>query len=416
LAAQETSVKQVFISHATEADGEFAGRLAGDLRRLGIAVWIAPDSIQPGEAWVDAIERGLGESSHLVVVLTPAALESEWVEMETDTAIALERNGRIKVIPLDVKACQAPLLLSNYQMVGFRGGYDGGLSQLVRVLGVSVPSAEPAPAPPQAPERAPAPEVVSPPVVERRQPFEPELIHIPAGEFLMGSDPSQDEDARDSEQPQHSLHLPGYTIAKTPVTNAQYLAFVQATNQKPPEHWNRGKPPGDKADHPVVYVSWQEAVAYCEWLAETTGRAYRLPGEAEWEKAARGTDGRIWPWGNEWDPKRPNSEEGGRRDTTPVGQYSPRGDSPYGCVDMAGNVQEWTLSLWGGGWEEPEFRYPYDPEDGRQNLGAGNEVRRVMRGGAFDLSQGNVRCADRNRHYPVYRLINLGFRVCVAAR
>ena len=134
LAAQGTSVRQVFISHATAADGHFAQRLAGDLRRLGVPVWIAPDSILPGEEWVDAIQRGLGESSHMVVVLTPAALESRWVKMETNAAIALERAGRIKVIPLDVEACEVPLLLGNYQMVFFRPGYDAGLSRLAGVL------------------------------------------------------------------------------------------------------------------------------------------------------------------------------------------------------------------------------------------------------------------------------------------
>jgi formylglycine-generating enzyme required for sulfatase activity len=178
-------------------------------------------------------------------------------------------------------------------------------------------------------------------VVERRQPFEPELIPIPAGEFLMGSDPRTDKNAGDDEQPQHYLHLPDYSIAKTPVTNVQYLAFVQSKGQKPPKYWKGGKPPGDKEDHPVVGVSWEDAMAYCNWLAEAMGKAYRLPSEAEWEKAARGADGRIWPWGNEWDEKRCNTREGGPGDSTPVGQYSPGGDSPYGCVDMAGNVFEW---------------------------------------------------------------------------
>ena len=167
------------------------------------------------------------------------------------------------------------------------------------------------------------------------------------------------------------------------MTNTQYLAFVEATGRKPPLHWEGGKPPGGKEDHPVVYVSWHHAMAYCQWLAKTTGRAYRLPSEAEWEKAARGGlrigkkdnpyPDRIYPWGNERDEKRCNSGEGGLRGTTPVGQYSPGGDSPYGCVDMAGNVWEWTLSLWGKELDEPDFKYPYDPEDGRemQRLRAG---------------------------------------------
>jgi formylglycine-generating enzyme required for sulfatase activity len=144
MASQTTSPRQVFISHASQ-DADFAHRLADGLKRLGVQVWIAPDSILPGEGWVKAIERGLRESSHVVIVLTPAALESEWVEKETDVAIALERKGRIKILPLDVEACDVPLLLSSYQMVSFRQDYSAGLSQLARILGLS-------PAPP-APER-----------------------------------------------------------------------------------------------------------------------------------------------------------------------------------------------------------------------------------------------------------------------
>jgi len=134
---------KVFISHAT-ADAHFAHRLADDLQRLDLQVWIAPESIRPGEGWVSAIERGLEESSHMVVVLTPAALESQWVKKETDVAIARERKGRIGVIPLDVKPCEVPLLLSSYQMVSFRRDYNAGLSQLATNLGLCVAPPKPA--------------------------------------------------------------------------------------------------------------------------------------------------------------------------------------------------------------------------------------------------------------------------------
>jgi formylglycine-generating enzyme required for sulfatase activity len=383
-----TSVKQVFISHATEADGEFAGRLAGDLRRLGVRVWIAPDSIPEGEQWVDAIERGLGESSHIVVVLTPAALKSRWVKRETNAAMELENKGRMQVIPLDVEPCEAPLLLSGYQMVRFRGGYEAGLSQLGETLELGVAQ-------------------------ERRQPLEPELIRIPAGESLMGSTQEQVDQVIaqgvrkewvERELPQHPVDLPDYHIARAPVTNAQYLAFVEVTGQKPPWHWKRGKPPDGKEEHPVVEVSWYDALAYCHWMAEATGKAYRLPSEAEWEKAARGSDGRIWPWGNERNEKRCNSKEDGPGATTSVGQYSPRGDSPYGCVDVAGNVWEWCNSLL-----EP---YPYEAKDGREDTKARGP--RVLRGGAFSNSQGLVRCACRVWRKPDNVRKHVGFRVCVA--
>jgi formylglycine-generating enzyme required for sulfatase activity len=240
-------------------------------------------------------------------------------------------------------------------------------------------------------------------VVEPSQPVEPELIHIPAGEFLMGSDPKKDKGAYKAEQPQHTLHLPEYYMAKTPVTNAQYLAFVEATGQKPPGHWEGGKPPGGKEEHPVVRVSWHDATAYCQWLAEATGKAYRLPSEAEWEKAARGTDGRIYPWGNEWEKKRCNSKEGGPGETTPVGQYSPGGDSPYGCVDMAGNVWEWTWSLFKD--------YPYNPKDGREDAKA--EGSRALRGGSWLYDQGYARVSYRSL-LQTDIFLNIGFRVVVA--
>jgi hypothetical protein len=132
----------VFISHATQ-DTQFAHHLADDLRRLGVRVWIAPESIRPGEGWVSAIERGLEESSHMVVVLTPAALKSKWVKKETEVAIARERKGLIQVIPLDVEPCKVPPLLSSYQMVSFRRDYDAGLRRLADILGVHVTPPEP---------------------------------------------------------------------------------------------------------------------------------------------------------------------------------------------------------------------------------------------------------------------------------
>jgi formylglycine-generating enzyme required for sulfatase activity len=384
--AQATSVKQVFISHATK-DADFAHRLADDLKQLGIRVWIAPESIRPGEGWVKAIERGMRESSHVVIVLTPAALKSKWVEKETEVVIAEERKGRLQIFPLDVEPCDIPLLLSSYQTIPFRRNYDTGLSQLAAILGLYVTL-----------------------VLERRHPFEPELILIPAGEFLMGSDVQKDKDAGEDEMPQHTVYLPDYYMAKTPVTNAQYAAFVEATGHEQPRHWKGGPPPGGKEDHPVVYVSWHDAVAYCNWLAEVTGKAYRLPSEAEWEKGARGTDGRIYPWGNEWDPKRCNSGEGGQEETTPVSAY-PQGVNLYGLLDMAGNVWEWTASLWGEDLSKPEFKYPYDPTDGREDPGAGDNVLRVLRGGSWDNVRNEVRCACRLRFSPISRWSNHGFRI-----
>ena len=227
-----------------------------------------------------------------------------------------------------------------------------------------------------------------------------ELVHIPAGEFLMGSS-AADQDAYDDETPQRHVPLPDYWIGRFPVTVLQFDVFVRAmnihTNMTPGEVYQR-------ANHPVTLVSWDDAMSFCKWLSRLAGRAIRLPNEAEWEKAARGTDGRLWPWGNEvQDVERSNFAKRGRG-TTPAGMFSPRGDSPYGCADMAGNVWEWTNSL-----IKP---YPYRAEDGREE--PGDLGMRVLRGGSFLCKPNRIRCAARLRQPPNNRYEpDIGFRICV---
>lgn len=257
----------------------------------------------------------------------------------------------------------------------------------------------------QVEERPPeiTPEPTAEPTSVPATSLEPELIRIPAGRFRMGSDPRKDKQANGGEQPQHTLYPPTYYIAKTPVTNAQYAVFVQDTGHDPPRHWEDGRVPRGKHNHPVASVSWHDAVAYCRWLSKVTGKDYNLPSEAEWEKAARGTDGRIYPWGDRWDASRCNSAEGGKGDTTAVGAY-PRGVSPYGVLDMAGNVWEWTRSLYRD--------YPYDPTDGREEPEA--EGLRVLRGGAGTYPLRRVRCAYRFRNFPGNRGGFGRFRVVVS--
>ncbi len=230
----------------------------------------------------------------------------------------------------------------------------------------------------------------------------------------MRSDKARDPQAFDRGLPEHQVELAGYWIGRYPVTVAQFRSFLEAAGYRGRGSGGRQEMPQGKDDHPVVRVTWFDARAYCEWLSQRSGLPVRLPTEAEWEKAARGTDGRFYPWGDEApDEKRCNFGNNVGR-TTPVGQYSPYGDSPYGCADMAGNVWEWTLSPWGKGWAEPEFKYPYHPNDGRDDIGAGRDVRRVLRGGAFDYNQYYVRCAYRDGLNPYRRNLNLGFRIVVA--
>jgi formylglycine-generating enzyme required for sulfatase activity len=227
------------------------------------------------------------------------------------------------------------------------------------------------------------------------------MCWVPPGSFVMGSDGGRDPQARDREFPQHKVTLPGYWIGRYPVTVSQFRAFVEASGYQPTDV---GSLEGS-GDQPVAVVTWHDALAFCNWLSERAGVSVTLPSEAEWEKAARGIDGRIYPWGDAPpDESRCNS---GRRmeETTPVDWYSPQGDSPYGCADMAGNVWEWTRSLL--------RKYPYDPKDGREELETGRRSGglRVLRGGSFLDDVKSVRCACRSWYAPSSYGSCGGFRV-----
>lgn len=214
-----------------------------------------------------------------------------------------------------------------------------------------------------------------------------EMKLIPGGPFLMGDDDGP-EDAR----PRHRVDLPDYWIDKYPVTNAEYAAFLAATGHRPPPHWTDGGYPPGKGNHPVVSVSWEDAQAYAVWAGK------RLPTEAEWEKAARGSDGRAWPWGNTFEPSRCNTREAGRGGTTSVDAHSPQGDSPYGVADMAGNVWEWTAD-----W------YQAYPGSHYTNANFGQECR-VLRGGSWSYPADAARCARRSFDFPDFLFESYGFR------
>ncbi len=226
------------------------------------------------------------------------------------------------------------------------------------------------------------------------------VVRIPAGEFWMGSD-DDSRDAGANERPQHRLRLPEFWIGRYPVTNEEYHLFLMAhAEHRAPRRWERRLYPDGAAHHPVDDVNWYDALDFCRWLSQLTGRACALPTEAQWEKAARGTDGRLWPWGSV-SPDAAHCNMASEA-TTPVGQFSPVGDSPYGCTDMLGNVWEWCSSL-----EKP---YPYQPDDGREDLNANGA--RILRGGVLS-NRGELRCAYRNYARPVHRNAMLGFRVAI---
>lgn len=249
-------------------------------------------------------------------------------------------------------------------------------------------------------------------------PNEPETVPVPAGPFLMGSN-----DHEPAEAPQHEVELPTYSIGRYPVTNRQYAEFISRERRPEPNKldWFLGKPVKGREDFPVVGVSWQDALDYCRWLSDYTGKPYRLPSEAEWEKAARGTDGRLYPWGNEWLDGMCNAGGSG---LTPVTAFD-HSLSPYGCADMLGNAEEWTSSRWGEDRRQPAYAYPYRPLDGREILEPDPlrpRMRRVHRGGSFNSDPTGpalgvpkgLRCSARGHARPDGTTAARGFRVVLA--
>jgi formylglycine-generating enzyme required for sulfatase activity len=242
------------------------------------------------------------------------------------------------------------------------------------------------------------------------------FVEIPAGPFTMGADRARDPMAFDNErwsaaQGEGTVDLPAFLVARREVTVAEFSRFVQATKRSVDARATSGLP-----DHPVSYVSWTEALAYCRWLeaqlkassrtppriAQALREGWRvtLPTEAEWEKAARGGDRRRYPWGDEPRRDRANFGAGG---TVPAGQIACP-ECAYGLLDMAGNVWEWTRS--------PLQPYPYDPADDRANLDA--DALWVMRGGGFADNPQLIRTTSRGAAEPGARRPFIGFRVVVS--
>ncbi len=251
-----------------------------------------------------------------------------------------------------------------------------------------------------------------------------EMILIPAGKFMMGSTPEEreygyrlDEHLHNSPvarqnqwfeiEQRREVELPAYRIDKYLVSNEDYQGFVNATGRPVPFvtssvwsgygliHkyaatkrflWREGRFPPGRSAHPVVLVSHADASAYCQWRGRREGRPSRLPTEAEWEKAARGENGRYFPWGNEFDPDRLNSYDGGPFDTVPVGRY-PSGAAPYGGLDMAGMVFEWTSTV--AEWDDKKY---------------------VVKGGSWDDFPGVTRSAARHGRPAALKHILVGFR------
>jgi sulfatase modifying factor 1 len=253
----------------------------------------------------------------------------------------------------------------------------------------------------------------------------PEMVFVPPGEFIMGS-----INGTPDETPVRQVYLDGYYIGKYEVTNKEFAAFVKDRNyvtwaertrkgcvpergkwkNVPGADWRHPRGPATFLDgldnHPVVQVSWNDANEYCAWLSQKTGYRYRLPTEAEWEKASRGADARTWPWGNTYPEIWANvaGDYDGHEFTAPVGSFQ-QNVSPYGCYDMAGNVWEWCSDWYSGSYyQKAPARSPQGPTSG---------IGRVIRGGSFYYfaSYLGARCSNRGIFPPDAADCNLGFRV-----
>lgn len=243
------------------------------------------------------------------------------------------------------------------------------------------------------------------------------MVYVPAGLFRMGSDDS-DPDAAEDEKPHHQVHLGAFWMDRTEVTNAQYERCVEDLACSPPTSFAASTRDSYFANsefekYPVIYVDWNRANAYCTWAGK------RLPTEAEWEKVARGTDNRMYPWGNAFDGSKLNfcdiscaldwrnvDWDDGHADTAPVGSY-PEGRSPYGALDMLGNVWEWVAD-----WYDVSY---YVGSPGKNPSGPLSGYRKAIRGGAWDLFQGASRVANRYGGIPSDADDNVGFRCAYSA-
>ena len=392
------ATSRVFVSHSHH-DNDYCREFVRALREQGYQVWYDEHNLGWG-ALRATIEKEMPQCQHFIAIFSPDAVASDWVNAEIDAALDLLKEGVLETITFVVaRECVVPLLLRRWKRIEGRNSASIPAQEAAGRAAAILASAGNSATPPVMATPTAAPPILPPDrfpprlaqlgfVAEKRNGVAciiPPICQVPAGEFLMGSDKRRDNQTGLSEQPQHRVNLAAYAIARFPVTVAEYACFVEGANHRQPQQWANQL---QKLDHPVVYVSWDDAVAYAAWLAKLTQQPWRLPTEAEWEKAARWDAragvARLYPWGDTFDASRANTYEGDKGGTTAVGSY-PNGASPHGAEEMAGNVWEWTHSLY-----KP---YPYTESDGREvGDSTGN---RTLRGGSWNSNAINARAAYR---------------------
>jgi formylglycine-generating enzyme required for sulfatase activity len=431
--------RTVFISHA-HADNARCARIADKLRARGLDVWIDLTNMQQGHDLGAEIREQLKRRTAFVLIVTATSNASHWVGLErgaymslANTAATCFVHGVARMILPVRLSDEVPVILRGIQWIDAVGKLDDVVaSEIAAALVIGERRDPPPPSPSPPPTEW---EEIGIPTGLHRLGFRgwrvrktgmefilPPTCHVVAGAFDMGSTDT-DKEAKAYEKPQYRIPVGAFAIGTFPVTVAEYAYYLKANPgvDAPPAYtypkhasWLAKKLRGasvtwdvqrQRPDHPVMCVSWFSGRDYAAWLGRTTGQPWRLPTEAEWEKAARwdvaAQHARIYPWGDTFDKTRANTQEGGPKRTTAVGRY-PSGASPYGAQDMAGNVWEWCSTIY-------HERYPYDPATW-EDLNDRKSVR-VLRGGAWYLYARVARAAFRVRLSPIVCGNFSGFRV-----
>jgi formylglycine-generating enzyme required for sulfatase activity len=246
----------------------------------------------------------------------------------------------------------------------------------------------------------------------KREDYEPQTVYISKGCFWMGSELG--EDIPFYETPEHEVNLPAYRIGISPVTNSQYEVFIQETGTRVMSimNWVGQRVRQDRDDFPVIGITFYEALAYCKWLSQKTARKYAIPNEAQWEKACRANNKRIYPWGSELEAERSNH---GQATLAPANAYPAQNE--FGLLDLVGNVRQWTVTLWGENrvTPDPKLGYPWK-NDRRNDQNASRQIHRVIRGSSFAEEARTLRCCNRSGQLPTdagWIGAGIGFRVAM---
>lgn len=435
-------MSEIFISYRREDAAGWTGRLVEDLCREFPANHVFQDitSIEIGDDFIEAMRRSLASCAVVIVMIGPRwlnarddagnrRLDDPEDPVRLEVAESLQRQG-LRVMPVLVGGATMPKagdLPEPLRLLARRNAdeitdrrWDYDVSQLVAALKripalvsapsgsasataaqTEQPSAAPKAAPPASKQEAPASAIARRAGEVFRDGDDcPEMVVVPAGEFMMGS-PESEQGRFESEGPQHKVTIARpFAVGKYPVTFDEWDACVAVggcENEPGDEGWGRGR-------QPVINVSWDDAQAYVAWLSKKTGKRYRLLSEAEWEYAARAGTTTRYPWGEEAGTNRANFKESGSKwsgkQTAPVGSFEP---NRFGLHDTIGNVFEWVQDCWNDS-------YKGAPSDGTA-WESGNCGVRVLRGGSWNDRPVLARVAYRYRHGPAYQGSIIGFRV-----